>query len=149
MRVVVQRAFYAKCIIGGQVHSSISKGFVAFVGFEENDTEEMLPKLAHKLQGLRVFEDENGKMNLALKDVGGSILSISQFTLYADSKHGFRPSFTRAMEPVRAKELYLKFNNYIRDEYGINVAEGVFGADMKITFTNDGPVTIILDSSEL
>lgn len=149
MRIVVQRAFYAKCIIDGQVHSSISRGFVAFVGFEENDTEDMLPKLAHKLQGLRVFEDENGKMNLGLRDVGGSILSISQFTLYADSKHGFRPSFVKAMEPVRANEYYKKFNNIIRDEYGINVAEGVFGAHMKITFTNDGPVTIILDSNDL
>ena len=149
MRVVVQRAFYAKCIIDGQVHSSISKGFVALVGFEQNDTEEMILKLAHKLQGLRVFEDENGKMNKSLKDVDGQILSISQFTLYADSKHGFRPSFINAMEPNKACEYYHKFNEVLRNNYGMSVSEGVFGADMKISFTNDGPVTIILDSNEL
>lgn len=146
MRVVIQRSLAAKCIVNNEVISQIDKGFMILVGFSANDTEDVLPKIAKKVANMRIFEDENGKINKSLKDVGGSILSISQFTLYADCSHGHRPGFTEAMNGQDAVTLYHKFNEILKNEYQINVFEGQFGADMKIEFTNDGPVTILLDS---
>lgn len=146
MRVVIQRSLAAKCIVNKEVISQIDKGFMILVGFSANDTEDILPKMAKKVANMRIFEDENGKINKSLKDVGGSILSISQFTLYADCSHGHRPGFTEAMNGQDAVKLYHKFNEILKNEYQISVYEGKFGADMKIEFTNDGPVTILLDS---
>ncbi len=149
MRVVIQRSLEAKCIVDGNIISSIDKGFMILVGFSVQDNEEVLPKMARKVANLRIFEDENGKINKSLYDVGGSILSISQFTLYADLSHGHRPGFTNAMAGEEAVKLYHKFNEILKNEYKIHVYEGQFGADMKIQFTNDGPVTILLDSSNI
>ncbi len=148
MRVVIQRCKYASCKVDGNITGKIDLGFLALVGFKTTDTENMLDLLVKKTVGLRIFNDEAGKMNKSLKDVGGSILAISQFTLYGDSKHGNRPSFTNAMAYDKANELYLEYCKKI-EEAGIKVEKGVFGADMKIELLNDGPVTIILDSDEL
>lgn len=148
MKLVVQRVRHASCTIDGELYSKIGNGYMVLVGLGEQDDEKIVSKMAAKLIKLRVFEDENGKMNLALKDVGGSILSISQFTLYADASKGNRPSFTGALKPEFSKPLYLFFNQELRKE-GVVVEEGIFGADMKIDLLNDGPITIILDSKEL
>ena len=148
MRVVLQRVKHASVTIDGQVHGSIQEGFLALVGITHDDTEEIVLKVAKKCSELRVFEDEDGKMNKGLKDIHGDILSISQFTLYADCKKGRRPSFVNAARPELANPLYEVFNNALRS-YGFNVPTGVFGADMKVELLNDGPVTIILDSAEL
>ena len=148
MRVVVQVCKDASCEVDNEIISKIEKGFMLLVGININDTIDDVKKVAHKVQGLRVFPDSNYKMNLSLKDVNGDILSISQFTLYADSKNGFRPSFINAMKGNKAKELYDLFNELLR-ESGLKVYEGKFGSDMHITFTNMGPTTIILDSKEL
>ncbi len=149
MIVVVQRCKNATCTVDGAITGKCDNGFMILVGLTHTDTINELEKVAKKVAGLRVFEDENGKMNKSLNDINGTILSISQFTLYADCKHGNRPGFTEAMEPVRAKELYLEFNEILRNKYSLHVEEGIFGADMKINFMNDGPITIILDSSKL
>jgi D-tyrosyl-tRNA(Tyr) deacylase len=135
--------------IEGQVVGRIGKGFMLLVGITDGDTRAEADLLAKKVAQMRVFEDADGKMNLALKDVGGSVLSISQFTLYADCKKGNRPSFIRAARPEMAEPLYDYFNNVLRSEYGLQVETGRFGADMKVVFVNDGPVTILLDSAEL
>jgi len=119
------------------------------VGVTDGDTQAEADVIAKKVAQLRVFEDAEGKMNLALKDVDGAILSISQFTLYADCKKGNRPSFIKAARPETAAPLYDYFNQVLRDQYGIHVETGRFGADMKVDFINDGPVTILLDSAEL
>lgn len=148
MRVVVQVAKNASCSVDSKLISSINYGFMLLVGFESGDTIENVKKLAKKVQGLRVFPDSEGKMNLSLKSVGGSILSISQFTLYADSSNGYRPSFVNAMKGEEAINLYNNFNQELRN-YGLEVETGVFGADMHISFTNLGPTTIILDSKEI
>ena len=126
----------------------IKKGFLALVGFCDTDTQKEIDLLVKKTTGLRIFEDEAGKMNKGLLDVGGSILAISQFTLYADCKHGNRPSFTKAMKFDMANELYEVYCKAL-EANNIHVERGVFGADMKIELLNDGPVTIILDSDEL
>jgi len=144
MRVVVQRVKEASCVIDGLLYSEISNGFLLLVGFTNGDSEKEVKYIAKKIAGLRVFEDENGKMNLNLKSVKGSILSISQFTLYADTRYGNRPSFTDALNPIDASKLYDLFNLELK-KYDINVKTGVFGADMKISLLNDGPVTIIFD----
>ena len=148
MRVVVQRVKEAKCVVDDKVTGAINKGFLLFIGFSNNDTLDILPKVASKVMGLRIFEDEFGKMNKSLKDMNASILAISQFTLYSDCKHGNRPSFTEAMKYDLANEYYLKFVNILK-ENGYVVETGVFGADMKIHLINDGPVTIIIDSEKL
>ena len=148
MRIVVQRVQRASCSVNGEVTGAIDKGFLIFIGYKNGDTAEAEDKLFKKLTGLRVFEDENGKMNRSLKDVNGSILAISQFTLYADCKKGNRPSFTEAMHFEEANNRYLSFCSRLR-EAGFRVEMGVFGADMKISLINDGPVTIILDSDNL
>lgn len=148
MRVVVQRVAHSSCTVDGCVTGEINKGFMLLIGFKKGDTPDVLPKVLKKVVGLRVFEDENGKMNKSLKDVDGGILAISQFTLYADCKHGNRPSFTEALEYDIAKDYYLRFVELLKAEVN-NVGTGIFGADMKIELLNDGPVTIIIDSDYL
>lgn len=148
MRAIVQRALDASCTVDGKVISSIDKGFMILVGFTHTDTIDEIKLLSRKIAGLRVFEDECGKLNKGIKDIDGSILAISQFTLYADCKKGNRPSFTEAMHFEKANDMFNIFVEELR-QYDINVSTGVFGADMKIKFTNDGPVTIILDNETL
>lgn len=148
MRVVLQRVKEASVTIDGMVHGQIQQGYMALVGICEEDNEEIVAKLAKKTAELRVFSDADDKMNLGIQDVNGEILSISQFTLYADCKKGRRPSFVKAAKPDIANPLYEFFNTCLRN-YGIHVETGVFGADMKVSLINDGPVTIILDSSEM
>ena len=144
MKVIVQRAIDASVKVNEKIVGSIPKGIVLLVGFTAGDNEETIKKMASKIINLRIFEDDNGKMNLALKDVNGQILSISQFTLYA-TLDGRRPSFTKALNYNDAKDLYEVFNNELK-KYDIIVETGIFGEDMKVNFTNDGPVTIIIDS---
>ena len=146
MRVVVQRVLSASCTIDGKLYSEIEKGYLLLVGFTHTDSIKEVKYLAKKIANLRVFEDENGKMNLSLKTVNGKILSISQFTLYADTKDGNRPAFIKAMNPKDASLLYDSFNEELR-MYDIEVQTGIFGADMKIELVNDGPVTIIYDEN--
>lgn len=144
MRVVLQRVNHAQVTIEGQVVGKIGKGYLLLVGFGPQDTPATLEYLAHKIVNLRVFESEPGKMNLGLKDVGGEILSISQFTLYADVKKGNRPGFSNAAKPAVAEPLYHQFNDLLTAA-GIHVKTGQFGADMKVELENDGPVTIIYE----
>lgn len=148
MRVVVQRVKHSGCTVDSKLISSINKGFMLLIGFKNTDTLVELEKVLKKVSGLRIFEDENGKMNKSLNDVNGEILAISQFTLYADSKHGNRPSFTEAMEYKKANEYYDLFCDKL-NQLGFVTKKGIFGADMKIDLINDGPVTIILDSDDL
>lgn len=147
MKVVVQRSKKSKVTINNKVNGSINKGFVLLVGFTHGDTTDIVDKMINKILNLRIFEDENDKMNLSIKDINGSILSISQFTLYADSKKGNRPSFINAMKPDEASKLYDYFNQELSKYIEVNT--GIFGTDMKVEIYNDGPVTIILDSDEL
>lgn len=147
MRVVLQRSKASKVTIDGKVNGKIDKGYVVLVGFTDGDNIEIVDKMIKKIVNLRVFEDENEKMNLSIQDIGGSILSISQFTLYADAKKGNRPSFINAMNPEEASKLYDIFNQKLSEI--LHVETGIFGADMKVEIYNDGPVTIILDSNEL
>ena len=148
MRLVVQRVSSASCTVDDVVTGKIDKGYMILVGLTENDTLDEIKLLVKKTIGLRVFADELGKMNKSIIDVGGSILAISQFTLYADCKHGNRPSFTSAMNYVKASEYYDIYCKMLADA-GIKVEKGIFGADMKISLINDGPVTIILDTEDL
>ncbi len=145
MRAVVQRVTNADVKIDGRVNGKIDDGLLVLLGVGNGDTEEDMRYIADKIIKLRIFSDENDKMNLSLEDVGGSMLVISQFTLYGDCSHGRRPYFGNAMEPVSANEMYEKFVAYIREQ-GIHTETGEFGADMKVSLTNDGPVTIILES---
>ena len=149
MRVVVQRCSRAEVRIDGAVVGQIGKGFVLLVGITDSDTRAEADLLAKKIAQLRVFEDPEGKMNLAIHDIAGAILSISQFTLYAECRKGNRPSFIRAARPEQASPLYDYFNQTLRDTYLLPVETGRFGADMKVDFINDGPVTILLDSDDL
>lgn len=142
MKAVVQRVKSAHLSVDGKTISQIQKGLVVYFCVEKGDTEDMLNFFANKISNLRIFEDENGKMNLSVKDVKGEILLISQFTLAGDVRHGFRPSFTTAEEPKRANELYLKLAGLLKNTVPTKL--GVFGADMKIIQENDGPVTIII-----
>lgn len=148
MRTVIQRVSHAEVVIDGKTHGAIQKGFMILVGIEDNDTEEIVKKVADKISKLRIFTDDEDKMNLDLRQVDGAILSISQFTLYADCHKGNRPSFSKAGKPDHANKLYMYFNEYMR-QLGVTVEEGIFGADMKVTLLNDGPVTILLDSDDL
>lgn len=147
MRVLVQRSKNSKVTIDGKVNGSIEHGYVLLVGFTEGDNETIIDKMINKILNLRIFEDENGKMNLSILDTGGSILSISQFTLYANAKEGRRPSFVEALNPTDASNLYDIFNNKLKNM--IHTETGIFGADMKVEIYNDGPVTIMLDSKDL
>lgn len=148
MKIVIQRVSHSSVMIAQQLYGEIDKGFMILVGFQESDTKEIVDKMIDKVIHLRVFEDEDGKMNLSLLDIKGSILSISQFTLYANCKKGRRPSFIEAAKPDKASLLYDYFNDSIKEK-GIPLAKGIFGADMKVSLINDGPVTIILDSEVL
>ena len=148
MRFVIQVARNASVTIEDKVTGSIDRGFVVLVGVSKEDTVEIADKMIKKLLNLRVFPDENDKTNLSLKDVGGELLIVSQFTLYADCKRGNRPSFIRAMEPEKASGMYDYIVNSIREK-GFKAETGVFGAYMKVLLTNEGPFTIILDSDEL
>lgn len=145
MRAVVQRVTNADVKIDGRVNGKIDNGLLVLLGVGNGDTEEDMKYIADKIIKLRIFSDENDKMNLSLEDVGGSMLIISQFTLYGDCSHGRRPYFGNAMESVSANEMYEKFVAYIKEQ-GIHTETGEFGADMKVSLTNDGPVTIILES---
>ena len=148
MRFVIQRALSACCKVDGQVTGQIGKGFCVFIGVSNEDTKEIADKMIKKLIGMRIFDDENDKINLSLADVNGGLLLISQFTLYANCRKGNRPSFTEAGSPDMANSLY----EYIIAECHKQVPlvqTGIFGADMKIEVRNDGPFTIILDSDDL
>lgn len=144
MKVVLQRVKNAKCTVDGKITGQIECGYLLLVGYTHTDTDEINQKMAKKIANLRIFEDENGKMNLDIKKVNGKILSISQFTLYANTNEGNRPSFVNAMNPTLANELYHKFNDHLRN-YDLEVGEGIFGAHMEIELFNDGPVTICLE----
>lgn len=148
MRLVIQNVINASCTIDNKIVGQISRGFCLFVGFTHDDNNKIVDKMVNKLLSLRVFNDENGKTNLSLKDVGGEILSISQFTLYGSVKDGRRPAFIDAMRPNEASVLYDYFNSKL-EESEFKIQKGVFGADMKISLINDGPFTLILDSKEL
>ena len=148
MRVILQVVKNAKCVIDNCIHSSIDKGFLLFVGFTEGDNEEIIRKMVEKILKLRIFLDENGKTNLSLKEVNGEILSISQFTLYADVKKGNRPSFISALKGEESSRLYDFFNSELKKSE-FKISTGIFGADMKIELINDGPFTLFLDSKEL
>ena len=143
MKVVVQRASNAKCVVDGKITGEIDKGLMVLVGFTDGDTIDDIEYMCRKISNLRIFDDEDGIMNKSILDVSGSILSISQFTLYGDASKGNRPSYIKAMKNEEAKKLYELFNQELR-KY-VKVEEGIFGADMHITFTNDGPVTIIIE----
>jgi D-tyrosyl-tRNA(Tyr) deacylase len=145
MRVVVQRSKEARVTVDGEVIGEIRSGLVLLVGITHMDTEKDVRYLVEKIIHLRIFEDMNHKMNVSLKDMGGSVLSISQFTLYGDCNNGRRPSFTLAAKPDQAEPLYNKFNELIRAQ-GIDVQTGKFGASMEVSLVNWGPVTMIIDS---
>lgn len=148
MKFVIQRVTNAKCEVEGNITGQINLGFCVLIGVAENDTEAIADKMLRKLLGMRIFADADGKTNLALKDVNGSLLLISQFTLYANCRKGNRPSFTNAGNPELANHLYEYIIEECRKQI-LNVQTGIFGADMKISLTNDGPFTIILDSDDL
>ena len=148
MKVVVQRAKDAKVEVDNKIVGQIDKGLMLLVGFTEGDTEKEIDYMVNKVINLRVFDDDEGVMNRSLKDVGGAILSISQFTLYADSRKGNRPSYLKALRGEKAIVLYDLFNKKL-EEQNVIVEKGIFGADMKVSFTNDGPVTIILEKTAL
>lgn len=148
MRVILQRVKNASVKVEGKIVGEIQQGYLLLVGITNDDDKAVISKIAKKCVDLRIFEDEEGKMNKGIQDVDGKILSISQFTLYADCRRGRRPGFTDAARPEIAKPLYEAFNVEI-ESYGIHVETGIFGADMKVELLNDGPVTIILDSKEL
>ena len=145
MRVVLQRVKRANCIVNSKIVSEINKGYLLLVGFTHDDNLDKVNKMAKKIANLRVFEDEQGKMNLSIKSVDGQILAISQFTLYADPTSGNRPTFVDAMKPLPANELYEEFVKILNDEYQIITKKGVFGADMELNPVCDGPVTISLE----
>lgn len=145
MRVLVQRVSHASCRVDNRIISEIQNGFLLFVGLTHTDTIEEVRYLAKKIAHLRVFEDENNKLNKSILDLQYEILSISQFTLYGDTVKGNRPSFTKALEPVKAKELYLKLSEILETEYHIKTQNGAFGEHMEISLLNDGPVTLLLE----
>ena len=145
MRAVVQRVKKTSLKVDGALISQIPFGLTVFLGVKTGDSEKEAAYLAKKIAGLRIFEDENGKMNLSVKDVGGEVLLVSQFTLYGDASHGNRPSFTLAERPEKAEPLYEFAVNEL-SSYGVTVKKGVFGADMQIEQWNDGPVTILLEA---
>ena len=150
MRCIIQRVSHASVTINGEVKGKIGQGFLVLFGAGEGDTPAQAELLAKKTAGMRIFCDEAGKMNLSLADIGGAVLVISQFTLYADCRRGNRPSFTGAAAPDNANALYEYYVKLLREEYHIpDVQTGEFGAHMKVELLNDGPVTIILDSEDL
>ncbi len=148
MRCLLQRVSSANVTVDANTVGEIGKGYLILFGVAPNDSEAVADALARKVASLRVFDDDDGKMNLSITDVAGSVLCVSQFTLYADCRRGNRPSFTGACSPERANELYEYFCNALRS-LGLHTEMGIFGADMKVMLTNDGPVTVMLDSDEI
>ncbi len=146
MKVIVQRSKKSSVSVNNQVVGSIDKGLVLLVGFTYEDNADIIAKMVHKILNLRIFDDENGVMNKSILDVNGEILSISQFTLYADSKKGNRPSYIQALPGDKASPLYDLFNQKLKES--IKVATGIFGADMQVNILNDGPITIILEETK-
>lgn len=144
MRVVVQRVNKAQVTIDNEVVGKIKRGFLLLVGLREGDELDQVKKAADKIAKMRIFEDEDGKTNLSLKDINGEILSVSQFTLLANTKKGNRPSFVEAMRPPKSKDLWENFNQELENR-GFHVETGEFGADMQVSLENDGPFTIVLD----
>lgn len=145
MKAVIQRVKYTKLSVEGKLISEIFGGLAVYLGVGTGDTAEKCAPMAKKIAQLRIFEDENGKMNLSVKDAGGEVLLISQFTLYGDCSHGNRPSFIGAARPDIAEPLYEEVARCLRQEWGLTVKQGIFGADMKIEQYNDGPVTILYE----
>ena len=148
MRAVIQRVTEANCTVGSESTGKINKGFLVLLGIEDADTDEDLQWLAQKIVGLRVFGDENGLMNKGLADIDGNILLISQFTLFAQTKKGNRPSFLRAAKADKAIPVYEQMIKTLSALTGKKIATGIFGADMKISLVNDGPVTIVMDTKD-
>ena len=148
MRLVIQRVTEASVTIDGNLKTSIGQGLLLLLGIEETDTENDIKYLVSKTMNLRIFSDADGLMNLSVQDIAGSILVISQFTLYASTKKGNRPSFLRAAKPPVALPLYEKFIEILKAYINIKIETGIFGADMKVSLVNDGPVTIIMDSKD-
>ena len=146
MRAVIQRVAEASVKVDGQVTGSIGKGLLILVGIEDADTQEDIDWLSKKIVGLRIFDDENGVMNLSVMEIEGSILAVSQFTLMASTKKGNRPSYIRASKGDFAQPMYEKFCQALEPESGKKTEKGIFGADMKVSLLNDGPVTIIMDT---
>lgn len=148
MRIVVQRVLEAKVEVNKEVVGEIGKGIVVLAGFEEQDTEKDFEYVRDKVMGLRIFEDENEKMNLSVKDIDGGMLVVPNFTLYGDVRKGKRPSFIQAAKPEKARKFYNEFTKICKQSFD-HVQTGIFQADMKVTIINDGPVTIMLDSKKL
>ncbi len=149
MKLLIQRVTKASVEVEGSVIGSIDKGYMVLLGACESDTKEIVDKMIKKMINLRIFADSEGKTNLSLQDVSGEILLVSQFTLYADCKKGNRPSFVKAGNPEHANMIYEYTIKKIRDEYGVKVETGSFGADMAVSLVNDGPFTVMLDSDEI
>ena len=149
MKLLVQLVNSASVTVDDKIIGKIDKGYLVFLGVSNSDTKEIADKMLKKLVNLRIFKDENDKTNLSINDVGGSLLMVSQFTLYADARHGNRPSFTGAGAPDLAKDLYEYMISEARNTYGLVTETGEFGADMKVKLENDGPFTIMLDSAEI
>ena len=148
MKFVIQNVLNASVSVDQQIVGQINQGYVVFIGISNDDNEETANKMIQKMLNLRIFQDENGKTNLSLEQISGDLMLVSQFTLYADCKHGNRPSFIKAGNPEHAQKLY----DYIIEQCKLkvpNVQTGIFGADMKVSLTNDGPFTIVLDSTEI
>ena len=145
--MIIQRSLQSNVKVDGKIVGEIEKGLVILVGFTYDDTIEDIKKMVDKIIHLRIFDDDNGVMNRSLLDVGGEVLSVSQFTLYADTRKGRRPSYMKALRGEEAIHLYDQFNLQLKD-HNINVSTGIFGADMKVSITNDGPITIALESEE-
>ena len=148
MKFVIQRVNHASVQVDNRIVGQIEKGFLVLIGVSQTDTREIADKMVRKMIGMRIFDDENGKTNLALKDVAGQLLLVSQFTLYADCKKGNRPSFINAGAPDMADEMYEYIISLCQKDVSV-VEKGIFGADMKVSLENDGPFTIVLDSGEL
>ncbi len=146
MRAVIQRVRECSVRIGGEIDSSIGKGLMILVGIEDSDTTQDIDWLTAKIAAMRIFDDENGVMNLSAMDIGAEIMVISQFTLMAQTRKGNRPSYIRASKPEFSKPMYQAFCEKIRETSGLMVQTGVFGADMKVSLINDGPVTIVMDT---
>ena len=149
MKAVVQRVTYAEVVVEGESVGKIDSGLLVLLGVHENDTESEADILAAKIAKLRIFTDDNDKMNLSLEDVGGSVLVISNFTLYGDCSHGRRPGFFSAARPDKAEPLYEYFCDKMNNNGIENVQKGIFGADMKVSLLNDGPVTLVVDTNDL
>ena len=147
MKALIQRVASAQVKVGPEIIGEIGKGWLVFLGVSRSDSGEEIPKLIDKILGLRLFPDAEGRFNLSILDVAGSVLVVSQFTLYADCSRGRRPSFTDAGEPLAARQLYERFISDLRGK-NVEVATGSFGADMQVSLVNDGPVTVMLDSDE-